>query len=244
MTAGNFHANRESSSRSCRIAQLQAASAAELLYKSASHRYSTFSSALDDLVSSFSETKATSPRDDRTGLQREARAMEGHISPGMNIEISGPPGIGKTAILIGIMLSARMREDPETGSGEVLVVGESPFLGFLRAHLQSADTEGGITPDRLIKAAVAASRSNKGQSIILNSAVLLIRCRDTSPERVLQGIHLQRIATQAQMIAFLHALTGWLEAHPKVNLVIIDTLSFHFRQPNLELRTRGRIMDM
>lgn len=76
---------------------------------------------------------------------------------------------------------------------------------------------------------------------------------------ILAGIHLVRIATQVQMIAFLNLLDIWLEAHPvvgqlalclradqlmgQVHLVIIDSLSYHFRQPNLDLSARRRIMD-
>lgn len=33
---------------------------------------------------------------------------------------------------------------------------------------------------------------------------------------ILQGIHLVRVATQVQMIAFLNLLDEWLREHPKV----------------------------
>jgi RAD51-like protein 2 len=76
---------------------------------------------------------------------------------------------------------------------------------------------------------------------------------------MLRGIHLVRIPTQVQMIAFLHTLDQWVEEHPNVStpfvssyapshkqvkLVIIDTLSYHFRQPNMDMNARRRIMDM
>jgi len=73
--------------------------------------------------------------------------------------------------------------------------------------------------------------------------------------RALRGIHLLRISTQTQMIALLQILDDWLARHPKVgpaltthsqqvNLIIFDTLSFHFRQPSLDLRARSRIMEL
>jgi RAD51-like protein 2 len=59
------------------------------------------------------------------------------------------------------------------------------------------------------------------------------------------------------MIAFLHTLDEWVDENPKVSseytrtlsnkqvkLVIIDTLSYHFRQPNMDMNARRRIMDM
>ena len=60
------------------------------------------------------------------------------------------------------------------------------------------------------------------------------------------------------MVAFLNLLDEWLLEHPKVsststrtmwradlqvNLVLIDSLSYHFRQPNFELNARRRVMD-
>lgn len=34
--------------------------------------------------------------------------------------------------------------------------------------------------------------------------------------RILDGIHLMRIPTQTEMIAFWHTLEDWMVAHPKV----------------------------
>jgi RAD51-like protein 2 len=83
------------------------------------------------------------------------------------------------------------------------------------------------------------------------------------PHSIVEGIHLIRVATQVQMIALLQTLDDWLESHSKVGgrsvdppfankvdrtrlqvrLVVIDTLSFHFRQPNLDMNSRRRVMD-
>jgi hypothetical protein len=35
----------------------------------------------------------------------------------------------------------------------------------------------------------------------------------------LRGIHLVRIPSQVQMIAFLHTLDDWVDEHPKVSLL-------------------------
>jgi RAD51-like protein 2 len=117
----------------------------------------------------------------------------------MVVEISSPPGGGKTAVAVALAQSAAT-------TGEVLVIGK--YRGRDRTDI---DTEGGITPRRVQYAS---------------------------------GIHLVRIATQPQMVAFLHNLDDWLEQHPKVHLVVIDTLSYHFRQPNLEMGSRRRAMEL
>jgi RAD51-like protein 2 len=62
------------------------------------------------------------------------------------------------------------------------------------------------------------------------------------------------------MVGFLHILDEWLELHPKVSsfphlfaitdshvqvkLVVMDTLSYHFRQPTLEHGSRKRVMEL
>lgn len=136
----------------------------------------------------------------------------------MSIEISGPPGGGKSSLALAIAMSARLspgnltnsvRADDQSEKGEVLLI----------------DTEGSMTSERLFKAA---------QRIHGN----------TDTKSFLKGFYLVRIFSQAQMIAFIYTLSDWLESHPKVNLVVIDTLSFHFRQPGLDLAARRKIMDL
>jgi len=89
---------------------IHSSTAAELLSTSSLPHFSTLSASMD-------------PR------------QKGSIEPGMSIELSGPPGAGKTAIALGIALHARIgkrsrrstegtdeadKEEP----GEVLIVGE------------------------------------------------------------------------------------------------------------------------
>lgn len=46
----------------------------------------------------------------------------------MSVEISGPPGIGKTSLLIGLALNSLSSDEEGTEKGEVLIVGG--VLGF------------------------------------------------------------------------------------------------------------------
>ncbi|KAK4689989.1 DNA polymerase kappa, partial [Tremellales sp. Uapishka_1] len=190
---------------------IHSATATSLLSSTALPRFSTFSSSIDSLIS------RVAPLDPK-GKGKE----KGYITPGMSIEIAGPPGIGKTAMCVGIVMSARLRRremDTPDQVGEPIVedVGEVLIV----------DTEGGLTPDRIYKAAVSLSKTTAA-----------------SLESILRGIHSMRIATQVQMIAFIHTLDGWLEEHPKVDLIIIDTLSYHFRQPTLDINARRRLMEL
>ncbi len=124
------------------------------------------------------------------------------------------------------------------------------------------DTEGSINPDRVYKAAVSLTRNRSCTSlfrIIIHETHELL---GESPRSIMRGIHLVRVATQVQMIAFLNTMDEWLDKHPEVreyilhadtttdiasmqvNLVVIDTLSFHFRQPTLDMKSRARIMEL
>ncbi|ODO09888.1 hypothetical protein I350_02110 [Cryptococcus amylolentus CBS 6273] len=143
--------------------------------------------------------------------------------PGMVVEISGPPGGGKSAIALAVALSAR-----ESGQKETELNGHSEG----KAHSESGevliiDTEGAMTAERLYEAAWAVVEEDK-----------------RLPHDVLQGIHLLRVSTQHEMLALLHTLDEWLESHPKVNLVIVDTLSFHFRQLSLDIAAKRRAMEL
>nr|XP_019046461.1 hypothetical protein I302_05210 [Kwoniella bestiolae CBS 10118]OCF25391.1 hypothetical protein I302_05210 [Kwoniella bestiolae CBS 10118] len=193
---------------------IQASTAADLLSSAHLPHFSTSSTSIDHLIAHFHDPdrRRHPKRSSRKGKEKEDSAA---ITPGMAIEISGPPGIGKTAVALGIVLNARMTSIGETEvedgeAGEVLVI----------------DTEGGITAER-----------------VRSVAEVITRTRSTLPRDIIHGIHFVRIPTQTQMIAFLHTLDEWLETHPKVNLIVIDTLSFHFRQPGLDMNTRRRMME-
>jgi RAD51-like protein 2 len=46
---------------------------------------------------------------------------------------------------------------------------------------------------------------------------------ESEASRVLQGIHLVRIPTQVQMIAFLHLLDEWVDEHPQVRSISVPS---------------------
>ncbi|KAK1924335.1 putative DNA repair protein Rad51 [Papiliotrema laurentii] len=174
-------------------------------------RFSTFSDRIDSLIGIFLDTP---PSPSRKG--KEKAGAYGSVLPGVQLEISGPPGSGKTAMCTALALSARMGQW-NTDSGAQPIVGEVLLI----------DTEGSMPPERLKRAAECSTRNTS-----------------LSPFDIIRGIHIMRIATQVQMVALLNTLDDWLAEHPSVNLVIIDTLSYHFRQPNLEMRTRSRMMEL
>ena len=112
---------------------VHSSTAAELLSTASLPHFSTLCPSLDRLISHFSSDSRNSENEFARG-KGKGRLLEGGIAPGMAIELCGPPGGGKSAISVGIVLSARLgNQDPkeqETGegvvdeSGDVLVIGE------------------------------------------------------------------------------------------------------------------------
>lgn len=80
---------------------------------------------LDRLIAQYSPSMAHNREHGVTDAERLWQASrDGAIVPGMSVEISGPPGGGKTAMATALAINARLAED-EKNSAEVLVVGES-----------------------------------------------------------------------------------------------------------------------
>ena len=108
---------------------VHSSTAAELLSTAALPHFSTLCTSLDRLISHF----GSDPKNIEASYTRgkgKGRLLEGGITPGMAIELCGPPGGGKSAISIGIALSARLgnqdleQQQTAAGLGEVLVIGE------------------------------------------------------------------------------------------------------------------------
>ncbi|KAJ9108727.1 hypothetical protein QFC21_000047 [Naganishia friedmannii] len=156
----------------------------------------------------------------------------GGVRPGMVLGLAAPPGTGKTSLIIRVALSARLPSlatstDPPP---EVLLV----------------DAEGSITGPKLLRAAHAVlqlhndqptSTSNKTNSTSLPASM-------TTPKQLLDGIHVIRVTTQPEMLAFWYTIDDWLRAHPRVKLIAVDTLSYFFRNPAMDLGTKKRLLEM
>ncbi|KLT45440.1 P-loop containing nucleoside triphosphate hydrolase protein [Cutaneotrichosporon oleaginosum] len=139
---------------------------------------------------------------------------------------------GKGRVLGGAVVPGMVVEfSGPPGAGKSAVGLSMALSGALGgAEVLVIDTEGGVTPERISAAAASLLKS--------------LTEPDKGVEDILQKIHVMRVATQVQMVAVLHTLDAWLEAHPVVKLLVIDTLSYHFRQPSMDLSARKRIMDL
>ncbi|GAA6024233.1 hypothetical protein JCM10207_006966 [Rhodosporidiobolus poonsookiae] len=130
------------------------------------------------------------------------------------------------------------------GHGQVLEVMGPPGVGKSRALLgfvlaeRFADEGGevlvvdaeGALSSALLKQTVEAYAAHHGydESIVSD---------------VLDGIRYRRIDSVWMLVAFLHSLETWLAQHPHVNLILLDSLTAHFR-PHLDSSTRTLLADV
>ncbi|CDZ96297.1 dna repair protein rad51 homolog 3 [Phaffia rhodozyma] len=143
------------------------------------------------------------------------------IKPGMIIEVSGPPGIGKTCALVGIVMDMRIKNLKEV---------EKHGEKARRREVLVVDTEASISPDRLAQAAENQATRESGQKL--------------SSEDILEGIRLLRLHTLSQFVSFFKTLDTYLDEHPEIKSIVIDTLSYHLRSPSIppDAGSRSRIV--
>jgi hypothetical protein len=106
---------------------VRSSTAAELLFDGSLPRYSTLSQTLDNLIARQPSTSSVA--EDDIG---EISSGSGAITPGMTVELTGPPGIGKTSIGLGIVFSVTVgnqkKSRPISQAGEALIIGETIIL--------------------------------------------------------------------------------------------------------------------
>ncbi|XP_076435175.1 DNA repair protein RAD51 homolog 3-like [Babylonia areolata] len=136
-------------------------------------------------------------------------------------EICGAPGVGKTQMCIQIAVDASIPEQLGGAGGEAVYI----------------DTEGSFIIERVVDIAKATAEHCQRIAEGMDSEGEM---RDYNLEKILAGIHYFRCHDYTELLATVHILTSFLQAHPKVKVVIVDSVAFPFRHnvEDLSLRTR------
>nr|XP_045581234.1 DNA repair protein RAD51 homolog 3-like [Procambarus clarkii]XP_045581235.1 DNA repair protein RAD51 homolog 3-like [Procambarus clarkii] len=132
-------------------------------------------------------------------------------------ELSGTPGIGKTQLCLQACVSVQL---PSSVGG---VGGEAVFL----------DTEGSFTAGRLKD--MAASAVHHVQTI----GGTKVDVSGFTVESILKGIYYFRCHSYIEVLAVIRHIPSLLQTHPKIQLIVIDSIAFHFRHdfPDMMART-------
>lgn len=136
-------------------------------------------------------------------------------------EIGGVPGIGKTQL--GIQLAVNVQIPLDYGG-----------LGGKAIYI---DTEGSFMVERALQIAEASIGD-----MLENNGFTRKACQvEMQPKDFLGNIFYFRICSYTEQIALINYLDNFISEHNDVKVVIIDSITFHFRQDfeDMALRTRA-----
>ncbi|XP_002732740.1 DNA repair protein RAD51 homolog 3-like [Saccoglossus kowalevskii] len=137
-------------------------------------------------------------------------------------EFCGAPGIGKTQI--GIQLAVDVQIPSVFGGVE----GEAIYI----------DTEGSFMVHRAVD--IAQATVSHCISSIENNPKLKEVLNDFTVNSILSKIYVYRCNDYIELIATVNLLPQFLTEHPRVKLIVLDSIAFHFRNnfDDMALRTR------
>eukprot|EP00271_Cylindrocystis_brebissonii_P001866 TRINITY_DN12185_c0_g9_i1.p1 TRINITY_DN12185_c0_g9~~TRINITY_DN12185_c0_g9_i1.p1 ORF type:complete len:351 (+),score=56.76 TRINITY_DN12185_c0_g9_i1:174-1226(+) len=152
--------------------------------------------------------------------------LGGGIAPRELTEICGVPGIGKTQFGIQLAMNVQI-----------------PFqLEGLNGHAVYIDTEGSFMVERALEMAVGMIDDVKHLAAVSHRPDVERLMTLITPDEILSRIHYYRVHDYTEQIAVINLLEEFLENHRDVKLIIIDSVTFHFRQDFSDMALRTRLL--
>ncbi|KAG1359571.1 putative DNA repair protein RAD51 [Cocos nucifera] len=171
-------------------------------------------------------------------------------------EVGGVPGIGKTQL--GIQLAVNVQIPVEYGGlgGKAVYIGRCPIILLLVINLIMlfpshngqdkyyacmTDTEGSFMVERAYQIAEGCimdtlDKFGHHQKVILD-------CQEQmQPNSFLANIFYFRICSYTEQIAVINYLEKFLAEQKDVKIIIIDSVTFHFRQDFDDFALRTRVL--
>ncbi|XP_069581936.1 DNA repair protein RAD51 homolog 3 [Brachyistius frenatus] len=148
-------------------------------------------------------------------------ALGGGVPVGKTTEICGAPGVGKTQLCLQLAVDVQVPQ----------------CFGGVEGQVFYVDTEGSFLLQRVVDIAAAAVRHC---SLLAEDDEQRDAVTTFTVETILSNIFLVRCRDYVELLAELHLLPDFLSEHPRVRLLVIDSVAFPFRQmfDDLSLRTR------
>ncbi|KAK6162526.1 hypothetical protein DH2020_002367 [Rehmannia glutinosa] len=140
-------------------------------------------------------------------------------------EIGGVPGIGKTQL--GIQLAVNVQIPADYGG-----------LGGKAIYI---DTEGSFMVERASQIAEACAEDMLEYNSLLRKDSQACRV-DKPPKAFMDNIFYFRICTYTEQIAVVNYLEKFINEHKDIKIVIIDSITFHFRQEFEDMALRTRLL--
>ncbi|XP_076108679.1 DNA repair protein RAD51 homolog 3-like isoform X2 [Mytilus galloprovincialis] len=139
-------------------------------------------------------------------------------------EFCGAPGIGKTQMCMQLAVDVQIPE----------------CFGGLDGEVVYLDTEGSLIVERLVDITTATIQHCQQISQMESDEETKSSMSEFTTEKVLSRIHYYRCHDYVELLATVHLLPDFIKDHPKVKLVVVDSIAFHFRHDfdDFSLRTR------
>ncbi|XP_027131343.1 DNA repair protein RAD51 homolog 3, partial [Larimichthys crocea] len=151
-------------------------------------------------------------------------ALGGGVQIGKTTEISGGPGAGKTQLCLQLAVDVQVPQCFGGVGGQVVYI----------------DTEGGFLLQRVVDIAAAAVRHC---SLLVEDDEQRVAIDTFTVETVLSNMFLVRCHDYVELLAELHLLSDFLSNHPRVRLLVIDSVACPFRKHFDELSQRTRLLN-
>ncbi|GBG24390.1 DNA repair protein RAD51-like 3 [Hondaea fermentalgiana] len=148
--------------------------------------------------------------------------LDGGVSLGTLTEFCGVPGAGKTQVAMQLAVDVTI----------------PPAFGGLGGECLYVDTEGSFTVERVVDMAEAVVRQLKrtaqasadaGDEDLAEMQARALK-EIASAEDVLAKIHVCRVHNLVEQLSVAHCFADMLEDNPKLRLIVVDSVAFHFRQ--------------
>ena len=125
-------------------------------------------------------------------------------------------------------------------------VGIPPYLGGVDGEAVYIDSEGSFMPQRAKEIAeglashitsLSRRKGYSGSDIDSGSAGGAL-----TAESLMRGVHVFRVFDYVEQLAVLSFLPSFLACHPRVRLVVLDSVAFHFRRGFDDFSVRSRLL--
>lgn len=152
--------------------------------------------------------------------------LGGGVCSGQVTEFCGVPGIGKTQL--GMQLAVDVQIPVAFGG----VGGKAVYV----------DTEGSFMVDRAADIAAATVNHIRLMAQRRPHLAAELEAMDLTVDSMLDGIYYFRIHDSIEQVALVNMLDQFLQVHPEVKVIIIDSITFHFRQDFKDMAHRTRVL--
>ncbi|XP_068634879.1 DNA repair protein RAD51 homolog 3 isoform X2 [Aristolochia californica] len=140
-------------------------------------------------------------------------------------EIGGVPGIGKTQLGIQLAVNVQIPND----------------FGGLGGKAIYIDTEGSFMVERAFQIAEACVQDTL-DNFVFHKKDFEAYQEKMQPKAFLENIFYFRICSHTEQVAVINYLDKFIEEHKDVKIVVIDSITFHFRQEFEDLALRTRLL--